>query len=339
MDKAGTMSTLCFTGPRTIEVQSGPIPQPGPGQILVETERSAISAGTEMLVYQDRFPSGMALDGSFDSGQYSRPFAYPLSYGYVSVGRVLTVGDGLSVEAYKGRPLFAFQPHTSHFLTTPDQVIWLSERFESDLESPLFIPNMETAVNLVQDGRPLLGERVLIIGLGIVGLLTGALLAQFPLQLLAGIDYYERRCAAANGLGVDRVVTPDGAAALEAPFDLIFELSGNPAALNTAIELASYSGRIVVGSWYGQKSAPLALGGRFHRNRIEMISSQVSSIDPKISGRWDKDRRFETVFDQIAKVEPSEWITHRFPIEEAAKAYQLLDQMPEEALQVVFTYG
>ena len=339
MERAGEMRTLRFTGPGTVEIQSEPLPQPGPGQLLVETERSAISAGTEMLVYQDRFPSGMSLDGSFDSDQFRQPFAYPLSYGYVAVGRVLAVGEGLSVEQYKGRLLFAFQPHASHFLATPDQVIWLSDRFASDMESALFIPNMETAVNLVQDGRPLLGERVLVIGLGIVGLLTGALLAQFPLQYLAGIDYYARRCAAAKALGFHRVVTPDEAATLKGPFDLIFELSGNPAALNTAIELAAYSGRIVVGSWYGQKRAPLALGGRFHRNRIEMISSQVSSIAPNMSGRWDKARRFETVFDQIAKVEPSEWITHRFPLEEAAQAYQLLDQKPEEALQVILTYG
>ena len=123
------------------------------------------------------------------------------------------------------------------------------------------------------------------------------------------------------------------------PFDLTFELSGSPSALNDAIELTAFSGRIVLGSWYGQKRAEINLGGTFHRSRIKLISSQVSTISPELSGRWDKSRRFEVTWDALKRIQPEKWITHRFPIGEAGKAYQLLDENPQEAIQIMITYS
>ena len=99
-------------------------------------------------------------------------------------------------------------------------------------------------------------------------------------------------------------------------FDLTFELSGSPSALNDAIALTTFSGRIVIGSWYGKKHAEIDLGGSFHRSRIKLISSQVSTISPELSGRWDKSRRFDTAWKALERIKPEKWITHRFPIEE-----------------------
>jgi threonine dehydrogenase-like Zn-dependent dehydrogenase len=120
--------------------------------------------------------------------------------------------------------------------------------------------------------------------------------------------------------------------------DLVYELSGVPSALDQAIAVTGFTGRVLVGSWYGQKPAHLDLGGHFHRNRIRLISSQVSTLAPELSGRWTKARRFQVAWEMIRKINPSRFITHRFPITQAHQAYQLLDQDPEGAIQVIFSY-
>ncbi|HEX2997155.1 MAG TPA: zinc-binding alcohol dehydrogenase, partial [Anaerolineales bacterium] len=201
-------------------------------------------------------------------------------------------------------------------------------------------------VNLVQDGAPVLGERVLVLGQGVVGLLTASLLAEFPLETLVAADCYELRCKLSPV--ADRFVLDpyspefhkDAATLLSDGADLTFELSGRPETLNDALALTRFSGRIVIGSWYGEKRAEIDLGGAFHRSRIKLISSQVSTIAPELTGCWDKARRFGVAWQALERVKPEKWITHRFPIEEAAAtAYQLLDENPQETIQIVFNYS
>jgi alcohol dehydrogenase len=120
--------------------------------------------------------------------------------------------------------------------------------------------------------------------------------------------------------------------------DLALELSGNPAALDQAIRAVGYGGRVLIGSWYGTKSATLNLGGAFHRNHVQLISSQVSTLAPRWRGRWDKARRFDVAWRMLARHNPAQLITHRFPIKQAADAYRLLDQAGHETVQVVLTY-
>jgi threonine dehydrogenase-like Zn-dependent dehydrogenase len=120
--------------------------------------------------------------------------------------------------------------------------------------------------------------------------------------------------------------------------DLTYELSGNPGALDQAIAATGFNGRVVVGSWYGQKRANVDLGGRFHRSRVRLISSQVSTIAPEWSGRWTKSRRLDLAWQMLQQVRPAQLITHRFPIHQASQAYVLLDQHPEKAIQVMLTY-
>ena len=204
---------------------------------------------------------------------------------------------------------------------------------------------METAVNLVQDGAPILGERVLVLGQGVVGLLTASLLSEFPLETLVTADCYELRrkfSPVRHDLSLDPYSPSfhkDATALLNDRADLTFELSGRPETLNEALALTGFSGRIVIGSWYGEKRAEIDLGGAFHRSRIKLISSQVSTLAPELSGRWDKARRFDTAWKALKRIKPEKWITHRFPIEEAKAAYQLLDENPHEAIQVVINYN
>ncbi len=220
----------------------------------------------------------------------------------------------------------------------------------ADIEPPtaVFLPNMETAVNLAQDAQPLLGECALVLGQGVVGLLTASLLRHFPLQRLVSADRYELRRKASAEIGVDAALDPtfddfqQSALALLPPFpagfDLCVELSGNPSALDDAIAMTAYSGRVVIGSWYGEKRAPLGLGEYFHRSRIKLISSQVSTVAPELSGRWSKRRRFDVAWEMLRRVRPARWITQSFDVSDAAQAYRLLDESPEQAIQVVLTY-
>ena len=326
--------TVYFTAPRQVELREEPLPVLGADDVLVENVCSAISAGTEMLVYRGQFPH---LVDSHDS--FSSDLNYPLAYGYACVGRIKETGKQVD-KSLLDKLVFGFQPHTSAFICQPSSLIYAPAYFSA--ESCSFLPNMETAVNLVQDAAPILGERVLVLGQGVIGLLVASLLNEFPLDTLVTSDCYEIRRQASQAIGIKTSFDPehkDQSALTLNKFDLTFELSGRPETLNDALAITTFSGRIVIGSWYGEKRAPIDLGGVFHRSRIKLISSQVSTIAPELSGRWDKARRFDVALEALNRIQPQKWITHRFPIEEAAKAYELLDKNPQETIQVVFNYS
>jgi threonine dehydrogenase-like Zn-dependent dehydrogenase len=119
----------------------------------------------------------------------------------------------------------------------------------------------------------------------------------------------------------------------------VFELSGDPAALDTAFAAAGQEARVVVGSWYGGKRAAVDLGGRFHRRRLRLVSSQVSHIAAALSARWDRARRFDVAWNALAEIDTLPLVSHRFPFADAQAAYELIDRQPERALQVLLAYG
>jgi len=338
-------ASLIFAKPYSISLQTETIHAPADHEVLIKTKLSAISAGTELLVYRGEFPPQIPVDAEIKA--LSQPFHYPLKYGYSSVGEVTAVGSAVNKD-WLGREVFSFHPHESHFVAPLVEVIPIPA--DIDLMEALFLPNVETAVNFVMDGRPVIGERAVIFGQGIVGLLTAALLVQFPLSRLVTLDRFAIRRRASLDLGAHHTLDPESptlltdlAASMDADSaegfaDLLYELSGNPAALNQAVCLAGFGSRIVIGSWYGTKPASLDLGERFHRNRIRLISSQVSTLAPEFSGRWTKNRRLATAWDMIRKIKPAPLITHQYPIRKANEAFELLDTNPAEALQVVISY-
>jgi 2-desacetyl-2-hydroxyethyl bacteriochlorophyllide A dehydrogenase len=331
------MRSLSFIAPRRVTVREEPLGSPAASQALVETLVSAISPGTEMLVYRGEVPDGMLLDSTLPA--LARDFSFPLKYGYAAVGRVVELGEGVDA-AWLGRLVMSFHPHESHFLASPDELIPVPAGLSP--EAAAFLPNMETAVSLLMDGRPVVGERVAVFGQGVVGLLTTALLARLPLSDLTTVDRHPRRREASLELGAQAALDPASPGALEAlraSADLTYELSGSPPALDQAIAVTGFAGRIVIGSWYGDKRVPLHLGGDFHRSRIQLLSSQVSTLAPRWTGRWSKARRLEVAWRLLAAVEPTRLITHRFPLAEAAAAYDLLDRRPEEAIQVLLSYA
>jgi len=340
--RAGPGRAVWFTAPGAVAVRPAPVPEPGPGEALVATVVSAISAGTELLVYRGQAPADLPVDASLPAYAGAGGFRFPLRYGYAAVGRVAALGAGVE-PAWLGRLGFAFEPHASHFAAPVSAL----QPVPPDVapEAAAFLPNVETAVNLVLDGAPLIGERVAVLGQGVVGLLTTGLLARFPLAALAALDPIPARRVWSRQLGATAALDPREPDVLDRLLDalggrpdLVFELSGAPEALNLAVRAAGFDARIVVGSWYGTRPAALELGGRFHRERLRLISSQVSTLAPALAGRWDKPRRLATAWHHLRALDPARLISHRYPVTAAADAYRQLDQRPGETLQVLLTY-
>lgn len=332
---------LYFTGPHEVAVRSEAIPAPGPGELLIESERSGISSGTERLVYRGEAPEAMEADAALAT--LGGTLSFPLSYGYALVGRVAEVGDEVE-EDWAGRRVFAFHPHASHAVVPVETVQRVPDACSA--REAAMLPTVETAVNLVLDARPRLGERVLVLGQGMVGLTTTGLLAEFSLEHLVTSDRYARRRRVSRELGATATVDPtDGPDAFREPlsagdrYDLVLECTGRPEALDAAVEVAGFDGRIVVGSWYGTRKAELDLGGRFHRDRIQLVSSQVSTIAPELRGRWTKERRLSTAWRAAGRLDLDRLVTHEVPFSDAARAYRLLDERPERTLQIVLDYS
>lgn len=341
-----TRLSVWFEAPGRVSLREEALAGPGPGEVRVNVRASAISPGTEMLIYRGLIPEGMAADESI--GALSGALAFPLKYGYSTVGHVAACGPNVDV-AWLGRAVFAFHPHESAYVARPDDLIVIPD--DVSLDDALFLPNVETAVNFALDGAPLAGEQVAVFGQGIVGLLTTAILAPMPLGTLVTLDRYPARRAASMALGARASLdpaAPDAHEAVRAALDtgggyagadLVYELSGAPAALDMAIAAAGFNGRVVIGSWYGRKRANLDLGGRFHRARIRLIGSQVSTLTPELGARWTKARRLKTAWDRLRVLRPSRLISHRFALADAASAYAHIDKQSDDTLQVVVDHA
>jgi len=329
-----TDAALTFTGPKTVEIREADIGEPSADELRVDTRASAISAGTELLVYRDQTPSDVPVDETLDG--LDGEFSYPLRYGYAASGVVDAVGENVDAE-WLGRSVFGFVPHQTRFVADPDDVVALPAGTAPAVGA--LLPSVETATNLVLDAAPRLGERVVVFGAGVIGLCVTRLLASFPLSSLVVVDPVERRRDLAAAMGADRTETPETVGDAVRDADLALELSGRPSTLDDAIDAVGYDSRIVVGSWYGTKRAPIDLGGRFHRERIDLISSQVSTISPSLRGRWDRDRRFDEALGWLDRIDADALITHRIPFERAPEAYELLDSEASDAVQVILAYG
>jgi 2-desacetyl-2-hydroxyethyl bacteriochlorophyllide A dehydrogenase len=328
-----------LAGPREAEIRGGRVRPPGAGEIRVRSIVSAISHGTEMLVYRGQVPPDMPLDLPTLSGS----FAFPIKYGYASVGRVLDIGSDVDRFA-PGDLVFVLHPHQDVYVA-PAAV---ATRLPDDLAPVLglFTANLETAVNVLLDTPLKLGETVAVFGQGVVGLLITQLLKRAGAGLVVAIDPLERRRAEALACGADLALAPGDAVLQQVRqrsngrgADVAIEVSGSGRALQDALEILADEGTAVAVSWYGTKSVELMLGGHFHRGRVRIRSSQVGRLDPALAPRWDYARRSEMVRDLLPQLRLAPLITQRFPFEDAASAYRLIDTSPDAVIQVALTYG
>lgn len=334
------------TRPCQVEIHRVDLPPIEDDQVLIKSRFSALSPGTESMLFQGRMPKGYKQDTTIKS--LGGDFSYPFAYGYALVGTVIETGPKVSPD-WCGREVFAFHPHQNYALASIDDCLLVPNGI-SPLDA-LFLANMESALNFVMDAHPNVGETAMVFGQGIVGLLTSSVLAKFPLGQLITADPLASRRQRSIGIGAQLSIDPTAEEEWRAlkkhlfehdqaisGLDIAFELSGQLKALNQAIELIGFSGKILVGSWYGENTEPLNLSCDFHRRRIQLISSQVSSLNPLLSGRWDKTRRISLAWDWIKKLEPKRFITHGFPLEQSQDAFELVSEIEDDVLQVIFQY-
>ncbi|MGQ9926324.1 MAG: zinc-dependent alcohol dehydrogenase [Chloroflexaceae bacterium] len=326
-----------IVAPRQVAIRSEIAPPPAPDQVRIAALVSAISHGTEMLVYRGQVDPGLPLDLPTLAGS----FALPIKYGYASVGRVLDVGAEVRHLA-PGDLVFALHPHQSVYVVPAALVT----RLPPDLDPALgvFFANTETALNVAHDAAPLLGETAVVFGQGVVGLLITQTLRLAGAARVIAVEPDPARRALALTVGADAALAPgpELADAVRAHnygrlADLAVEVSGAPAALQAALDTVLDEGAVVVASWYGRKPVTLDLGGRFHRGRLRLRSSQVGRLAPEAAPRWDHARRAATVAALLPRLHLAPLQGPRLPLERAEEAYRLVDA--GAAVQVVLTYG
>lgn len=317
---------LWFTAPRAVDVREAEVPRPGRGQVLVRALASGISQGTERLLYRGEGPT--PFDPSLDPP--GTP-TYPRRYGYAWVGEIAACGA--ETTAVEGTRVFGLLPHgdwhavDEHALRTIDRAIPASRA--------VLAANLETAITCVWDAGISLGDEVVVIGGGIVGLLAGWLASRSGARVRL-IEASPKRRALGTALGAIALAPDEHPPQADA--DVVIEASGDPASLDRAIAHAGVEAVIAVASFYGVRRAPIDLGDAFHRRRISLRASQVSRLPPARAPRWDHARRFDLVRRLLGESALDALLDPLVPFDRAAEVYELLDGDPGGAGQIVFDY-
>ncbi|MEO1491102.1 MAG: zinc-binding alcohol dehydrogenase [Pseudomonadota bacterium] len=264
MDKAA--QALVYTGPGTAEIAAidpGPRPE---GHVTVRTRYSALSRGTERLVFEGRVPE--AEYGRMRAPHQVGDFPFPVRYGYAAVGEVIAGPDSLL-----GRDVFSLVPHQSVFHVPEAAAIAVPD----DVPAPraVLAANMETALNAIWDAEVSPGIRCLVVGAGLVGWLITAGLARRKDLMIALTDVRPESGINAADFRVN-FMSPDEIAPQS--FDIVFHTSASAAGLQTAIDALDFEGTVIELSWYGDCPVEVSLGGNFHANRLKLISSQVGHV-------------------------------------------------------------
>ena len=272
------------------EILTAELPHRQEDEVLVRTLYSGISRGTESLVFRGEVPRSQyqAMRAPFQEGE----FPGPIKYGYTSVGEVQQ-GPELHPNHLVGRTVFCLYPHQDLYCVPATMVTPVPDDVPAG--RAVLGANMETAVNAVWDARPAAGDRIVIIGAGVVGLLIAWLCRQIPGTRVSVVDINPARELIARELGLAFLAEPP----LDAIADLVIHASGRPEGLHSALAVAGMEATIIEVSWYGNRSVPLPLGENFHARRLTLRSSQVGRLHPDRIARWDHARRMELALDLL----------------------------------------
>jgi threonine dehydrogenase-like Zn-dependent dehydrogenase len=254
------------------------LPEPGPGDVVVRTVRSGISRGTETLVFRGGVPPDQRarMRAPFQEGD----FPGPVKYGYLNVGAVDEGPPGL-----RGRTVFCLYPHQTAYVVPAGAVSLVPEGVPA--ARAVLAGTVETAVNALWDAAPLVGDRVAVVGAGMVGGCVARLLHRFPALDVTLVDVDPSRAEIAAALGVDFALPVDA----EGGRDLVVHTSATSAGLQRSLDLLAPEGTVLDLSWYGDAEVRLSLGGAFHAGRLRIRSSQVGTISPaRAAGRTTADR-------------------------------------------------
>jgi NADPH:quinone reductase-like Zn-dependent oxidoreductase len=269
MTKARALWTIA---PGVAEIRPETLPARAPDQVLARMLASGISRGTERLVLAGKVPENQW--GVMRCPLQAGDFPFPVKYGYSAVAYVAEGPAEL-----QGKRVFCLHPHQDIFLAPAAMCVPVPDAVPDG--RAVLGANMETALNILWDARPLPGERALVIGAGVVGLLVAYLLARIPAMAVTIMDPDASRRATAEQLGVT-FASPEAAPTDQ---ELIIHASANPAGLRQALHCAAFEARIIEASWFGAQDVALPLGEAFHSRRLRLISSQVGAVAPAMRGR------------------------------------------------------
>jgi threonine dehydrogenase-like Zn-dependent dehydrogenase len=290
--------------PGTGEIRTGPLADPGPGEVLVRTCFSGISRGTETLIFTGGVPASQhtVMRAPHQEGD----FPAPVKYGYLNVG-VVEEGPAELVD----RTVFCLYPHQTAYVVPAGDVVQVPEGVPA--ERAVLAGTVETAVNALWDARPRVGDRVSVVGGGMVGCCVAALLARFPGVRVELVDADPARAPVADVLGVGFAAPPAAAGGR----DLVVHASATAEGLQRSLDLLAPAGTVLELSWYGSREIRLSLGGAFHFGRLGIRASQVGTVarpDRTAADRLAlalellRDDRFDTLitgrsrFDQLPDV-------------------------------------
>jgi NADPH:quinone reductase-like Zn-dependent oxidoreductase len=268
------------------EIRPLTLPTPGRDDVMVRTLRSGVSRGTETLVFRGGVPPGQhgVMRAPFQEGD----FPGPVKYGYLNVGAVEQGPPELS-----GRTVFCLYPHQTAYVVPASAVAVVPEGVPPT--RAVLAGTVETAVNALWDAGPLLGDRVTIVGAGMVGCCVARLLRRFPAVQVTLVDVDPGRADVAAALGVDFALPADAAEGR----DLVVHASATSAGLQRSLELLAPEGTVIDLSWYGDSEVRLSLGGAFHSRRLGIRASEVGTLSPARSGRRESAERLALALELL----------------------------------------
>jgi threonine dehydrogenase-like Zn-dependent dehydrogenase len=265
VDEQGIAHAYWLRSPGHGEIRPVSLPEPGRDDVLVRTVRSGVSRGTELRVFRGGVPPDQyaTMRAPFQEGD----FPGPVKYGYLSVGAVEQGPRGL-----RGRTVFCLYPHQTAYVVPARAVTVVPDHVPP--ARAVLAGTVETAVNALWDAAPLLGDRVSVVGAGMLGCCVARLLGRYPGTQVTLVDVDPGRAAVADALGVGFALPGDAADGR----DLVFHTSATSAGLQRSLELLAPEGTVIDLSWYGDREVQLALGGAFHVGRLGIRSSQVGAV-------------------------------------------------------------
>jgi threonine dehydrogenase-like Zn-dependent dehydrogenase len=308
------------------EIRPVRLPEPGAGDVTVRTLRSGISRGTETLVFRGGVPKSQyaAMRAPFQEGE----FPGPVKYGYLSVGVVEHGPPDL-----RGRTVFCLYPHQTAYVVPAQAVVPLPD--DVPPERAVLAGTVETAVNALWDAAPLVGDRVSVVGAGMVGCCVARLLTRFPGVEVTVVDTDPAKAEVVKGLGA-RFAFPSDAAAGR---DLVVHTSATSAGLQLSLDLLAPEGVVLDLSWYGDAEVRLSLGGAFHSGRLGIRASQVGTVSPARRGRRTHADRLALALELLRDPGFDAFITGVSPFDELPALMSKLAQGEMPALCHTVSYG
>ena len=307
------------------EIRSGILPEPGPDEVLVRTLRSGISRGTETLVFRGEVPTSQY--GLMRAPHQEGDFPGPVKYGYLNVG-VVEQGPAALV----GQTVFCLYPHQTAYVVPTSAVVAVPDGIP--LARAVLAGTVETAVNALWDAPPLVGDRITVVGAGMVGCCVARILAQFPGTTVQLVDVDPSRANVAERLGV-QFVTPAEAVQTR---DLVVHASASADGLALALDLLAPEGTVVELSWYGDREVSLPLGGSFHSNRLTIRGSQVGTIAPARRASRSFADRLALALDLLRDPAFDSLCTGESPFEQLPDVLAAMAAGTRPALSHVITY-